>query len=59
MKGKINPLADLSLIYRFPINKVRSVPVYDGVEGQTVPPGPGKVVHFDTGVAMCRFLGPP
>jgi hypothetical protein len=59
MEGKINPLADLSLIYRFPINKVRSVPVYDGVEGQTVPPGPGKVVHFDTGVAMRRFLGPP
>lgn len=43
---------------RTPVDQIGPVPVNNGTEGETVPPGLGEVLNADARVFVRGFLGP-
>jgi hypothetical protein len=58
VEGQVYPLPHLPPLHLPPVQQVGSVPVDNGVEGESVPPGLGEVGDLDSRVFVRRLLGP-
>ena len=59
MEGYVNPLSDLTSVKLFPLDKIWTIAMNNGIEGHTVSPRTGKVRDFDAWVPVCGLSGPP